>query len=75
MTDIDFGAMNIDNQPNTPTRFGRQSLLSLKGGTSLQKNGIRGIPTCILVVNGEVKSQKVGMTTKSDFENWLKENI
>lgn len=24
MTEIDFGAMNIDLQPNIPTRFGRQ---------------------------------------------------
>lgn len=58
MNDIDFGAMNIDNQPNTPTKF-----------------GIRGIPTCILVVNGELKSTKVGMTNKSEFSSWLKENI
>ena len=57
MNDIDFGAMNIDNQPNTPTKF-----------------GIRGIPTCILVVNGELKSTKVGMTNKSEFSAWLKEN-
>ena len=57
MDNIDFGAMNIDNQPNTPTKF-----------------GVRGIPTCILVVNGELKSTKVGMTNKSEFINWLKEN-
>ncbi len=57
MTGIDFGAMNIDNQPNTPTKF-----------------GVRGIPTCILVVNGELKSTKVGMTNKSEFSAWLKEN-
>ena len=57
MNDIDFGAMNIDNQPNTPTKF-----------------GVRGIPTCILVVGGELKSTKVGMTNKSDFATWLKEN-
>ena len=57
MSDIDFGAMNIDNQPNTPTKF-----------------GVRGIPTCILVVNGELKSTKVGMTNKSEFSAWLKEN-
>ena len=57
MNDIDFGAMNIDNQPNTPTKF-----------------GVRGIPTCILIVGGELKSTKVGMTNKSDFATWLKEN-
>ena len=58
MTDIDFGSMNIDNHPNTPTQY-----------------GVRGIPTCILVVGGELKSTKVGMTKKTDFLNWLKENI
>ena len=58
MKDIDFGAMNIDSHPNTPTKF-----------------GVRGIPTCILVVGGEVKSTKVGATTKQDFTNWLKENL
>jgi len=26
------------------------------------------------VINGEVKSQKVGMTSRSDFEKWLKDN-
>ena len=40
-----------------------------------QKFGVRGIPTCILVVAGELKSTKVGMTKKTDFVNWLKENI
>ena len=58
MTDIDFGSMNIDNHPNTPTKY-----------------GVRGIPTCILVVGGELKSTKVGMTKKTDFLSWLKENI
>ena len=58
MTDIDFGSMNIDNHPNTPTQY-----------------GVRGIPTCILVVGGELKSTKVGMTKKTDFLSWLKENI
>ena len=38
------------------------------------KFGVRGIPTCILVVNGELKSTKVGMTNKSEFSAWLKEN-
>ncbi len=58
LTDIDFGAMNIDSHPNTPTEY-----------------GVRGIPTCILVVGGELKSTKVGMTKKSDFVNWIKENL
>ena len=55
MTDIDFGSMNIDNHPNTPTKY-----------------MVRGIPTCILVVGGELKSTKVGMTKKTDFVSWLK---
>ena len=58
MSEIDFGAMDIDSQPNIPTKF-----------------GVRGIPTCIFVSNGEVKSTKVGMTSKSDFVAWLKENL
>ena len=58
INEIDFGAMDIDAQPNTPTKF-----------------GVRGIPTCIFVSNGEVKSTKVGMTSKSDFVAWLKENL
>ena len=58
MKEIDFGVMDIDEQPNTPTKF-----------------GVRGIPTCIFVVSGEVKSTKVGMTSKSDFVAWLKENL
>ena len=58
MKEIDFGVMDIDEQPNTPTKF-----------------GVRGIPPCIFVVNGEVKSTKVGMTSKSDFVAWLKENL
>ena len=29
MNDIDFGAMNIDNQPNTPTKFGIRGIPAL----------------------------------------------
>tara|TARA_Y100001970_G_scaffold223394_1_gene275019 strand:- start:370 stop:513 length:144 start_codon:yes stop_codon:yes gene_type:complete len=47
----------------------------LKGGTSCQTNGVRGIPTTILVVNGELKDTKVGMTNQSDLVAWLKSNI
>lgn len=57
MKDVVVAKHNIDDEPNTPTKF-----------------GVRGIPTCILVVNGELKSTKVGMTNKSEFSAWLKEN-
>ena len=56
--EITIAKHNIDEEPNTPTKY-----------------GVRGIPTCILVVNGELKSTKVGMTKKTDFLSWLKENI
>ena len=49
---------NIDEQPNTPTKY-----------------GIRGIPTMLLFKNGELKSTKVGATTKSNIVEWIKENI
>ena len=56
---LKFFYMDIDSQPNTPTRF-----------------GIRGVPTLILFdKNGQVKSQKVGATTKSNVLAWLKENL
>ena len=38
------------------------------------KFGVRGVPTVMIFKNGELKSTKVGMTNKSDFTNWLKEN-
>ncbi len=49
---------NIDNEPNTPTKY-----------------GIRGIPTMLLFKNGELKSTKVGASTKSNIIDWIKENI
>ena len=56
---LKFFYMDNDSQPNTPTRF-----------------GIRGVPTLILFdKNGQVKSQKVGATTKSNVLAWLKENL
>ena len=75
MTDVDFGAMNIDQHPNVPTKFGRQPPFLLKGGTSCQTNGVRGIPTTILIIDGELKATKVGMTNQSDLVAWLKSNI
>ena len=49
---------NIDNEPNTPTKY-----------------GVRGIPTMLLFKNGELRSTKVGATTKSNIVSWIKENI
>ena len=49
---------NIDNEPNTPTKY-----------------GVRGIPTMLLFKSGELKSTKVGATTKSNIVSWIKENI
>ena len=37
--------------------------------------GVRGIPTMLLFKNGELKSTKVGATTKSNVITWIKENI
>ena len=37
--------------------------------------GVRGIPTMLLFKNGELKSTKVGATTKSNIVSWIKENI
>ena len=49
---------NIDNEPNTPTKY-----------------GVRGIPTMLLFKGGELKSTKVGATTKSNILSWIKQNI
>ena len=58
MKDIVVAKHNIDEEPNTPTKF-----------------GIRGIPTMLLFKNGELASTKVGATTKSNIQDWIKENI
>ena len=39
------------------------------------KFGVRGIPTMLLFLDGELKSTKVGATTKSNIVSWIKENI
>tara|TARA_Y100001970_G_scaffold154619_1_gene189471 strand:- start:352 stop:672 length:321 start_codon:yes stop_codon:yes gene_type:complete len=49
---------NIDEEPNTPTKF-----------------GVRGIPTMLLFKDGELKSTKVGATTKSDLKSWIEQNL
>ena len=37
--------------------------------------GVRGIPTMLLFKDGELKSTKIGATTKSNIVSWIKENI
>ena len=49
---------NIDEEPNTPTKF-----------------GVRGIPTMLIFKDGELKSTKVGATTKSNLKSWIEENL
>ena len=39
------------------------------------KYGVRGIPTMLLFKDGELKSTKVGVTTKSNIVSWIKDNI
>ena len=58
MKNIVVAKHNIDEEPNTPTKF-----------------GVRGIPTMLLFKNGELASTKVGATTKSNIQDWIKENI
>lgn len=36
--------------------------------------GVRSIPTMLLFKGGEVAAMKVGLCSKSDLENWIKEN-
>ena len=56
---LNFYYMDIDDSPSTPTLF-----------------AIRGVPTLILFdKNGEILNTKVGATTKSNVEEWIKENI
>ena len=58
MKEIVVAKHNIDEEPNTPTKF-----------------GVRGIPTMLLFKDGELASTKVGATTKSNIQDWIKANI
>ena len=58
MKDVVVAKHNIDDEPNTPTKF-----------------GVRGIPTMLLFKDGQLASQKIGATTKSNIVSWIKENI
>ena len=55
---ITIAKHNIDEEPNTPTKF-----------------GVRGIPTMLMFKDGELKSTKVGATTKSNLKSWIEENL
>ena len=39
------------------------------------KYNVRGIPTMILHVDGQLKDTKVGLTSKSDLKSWIENNI
>ena len=60
MSDVEFGVLDIDSQPNSPIR---------------PEFSVRGIPSCFLVKSGSVVGSKIGMTNKQDFVSWIKENI
>ena len=57
-SELDFGFLNIDSHPNTPSKY-----------------GCRGIPFMLLIINGEVKNTKVGMTNKTDLKKFITENL
>jgi thioredoxin 1 len=50
--------LNIDNNPNTPPKF-----------------GVRGIPTLMLIKNGQVVATKVGALSKTQVCEFLDSNI
>ena len=58
MKEVVVAKHNIDEEPNTPSKF-----------------GVRGIPTMLLFKDGKLASTKVGATTKSNIQDWIKENI
>ena len=58
MKEVTVAKHNIDEEPNTPTKY-----------------GVRGIPTMILMKDGNHVSTKVGAVPKSEIVSWIKENI
>ena len=60
MTDIEFGVLDIDSQPNSPIR---------------PEFSVRGIPSCFIVKGGSVVGSKVGLTNNQDVVNWIEESI
>lgn len=52
---VEVCKMNIDENPETPSRL-----------------GIRSIPTLILFKKGEILGTKLGVSTKTSIEEWIK---
>ncbi|SVD58226.1 uncharacterized protein METZ01_LOCUS411080 [marine metagenome] len=57
-SEVTIAKHNIDEEPNTPTKY-----------------GVRSIPTMLLFKDGELKSTKVGASTKSDLKSWIEQNL
>ena len=55
---IKVAKLNIDDNPNTPPRY-----------------GIRGIPTLMLLKDGEVEATKVGAVSKSQLTAFIDSNL
>lgn len=55
---ISVSKLNIDENPDTPAKF-----------------GVRGIPTLLLLKDGEVIGTKVGALTKSQLTAFIDSNI
>jgi len=55
---ITFAKINIDENPQTPTKY-----------------GVRGIPTMMIFVNGQVAATKVGALPKSKIKEWIESSI
>ena len=56
---LKFFYMDIDSQPNVPTRFGIRGVPTL----------------ILFDKNGQVKSQKAGATTKANVSSWLRDKL
>jgi thioredoxin 1 len=55
---IRIAKVNIDQNPETPTKY-----------------GVRGIPTLLLIKNGEVIGTKVGFVHKSMISEWINSTL
>jgi len=55
---ITFTKMNVDENPETPAKF-----------------GVRGIPTLLIMKNGEAVATRVGSATKAQIEAFIETNI
>lgn len=57
-TDLKVAKINIDENPETMTKY-----------------GVKGIPTLLLVKNGEVIGTKVGFVDKNAISDWVKASL